>query len=57
MAQALFGVVVNKKEHELLVGDSENAARAFGLRAGTPMIVGLMDGSAGMLRRLLRAPA
>lgn len=25
------------------------AARAFGLRAGTPMIVGLMDGSAGML--------
>lgn len=25
------------------------AARAFGLRAGTPMLVGLMDGSAGML--------
>ncbi|MBI5424600.1 MAG: hypothetical protein HZA32_11000 [Opitutae bacterium] len=25
------------------------AARAFGLRAGTPMIVGLMDGSAGMI--------
>jgi xylulokinase len=25
------------------------AARAFGLRAGTPMILGLMDGSAGML--------
>ena len=25
------------------------AAREFGLRAGTPMIVGLMDGSAGML--------
>jgi len=25
------------------------AARAFGLQAGTPMIVGLMDGSAGML--------
>lgn len=25
------------------------AARAFGLRAGTPMIIGLMDGSAGML--------
>lgn len=25
------------------------AARAFGLRAGTPMITGLMDGSAGML--------
>ncbi|MBA4138715.1 MAG: hypothetical protein C0518_15525 [Opitutus sp.] len=26
-----------------------DAARAFGLRAGTPMLVGLMDGSAGML--------
>jgi xylulokinase len=26
-----------------------DAARAFGLRAGTPMIVGLMDGSAGMI--------
>ena len=26
-----------------------SAARAFGLREGTPMIVGLMDGSAGML--------
>ncbi len=25
------------------------AARSFGLRAGTPMLVGLMDGSAGML--------
>lgn len=25
------------------------AARAFGLRAGTPMLVGLMDGSAGMI--------
>lgn len=25
------------------------AARAYGLRAGTPMLVGLMDGSAGML--------
>ncbi len=26
-----------------------DAAREFGLRAGTPMLVGLMDGSAGML--------
>jgi xylulokinase len=30
-------------------GITPAAARAFGLRAGTPMIVGLMDGSAGML--------
>jgi len=28
---------------------TEAAAREFGLRAGTPMLVGLMDGSAGMI--------
>ncbi len=38
-------------EADLIAGNiTAEAAKKFGLKAGTPMMVGLMDGSAGMLR-------
>jgi xylulokinase len=38
-------------EADIVAGTiTAEAAKKFGLRAGTPMMVGLMDGSAGMLR-------
>lgn len=45
-----MALLADVKEADVIGGYvTSEAARRFGLRAGTPMMVGLMDGSAGML--------